>query len=173
MRGDTHDAFSTRHHERIWCKGKCSTLFLGRVRNRFEWVRALTESHYDVVLVEVNIAGLQVATRQIRELEQSPRELVSGVHIPTVGLCVAPQGVQAAEPAIDGIDDFVEPLSEGAVLAKVREWTVRARSRPLLVVGLDRIYEFAGDLAIMWAMVDEFVQHGALFRGTSRRLRPA
>lgn len=139
-------------------------LVLGRVFDRFEWVNALTESHYDVVLVDVNTVGLVVATEHIRELEQSPHEMVSGVHTPTVGLCFAHYGAQVAEPAVvaqDGIDDCIAPLTEGAVLAKVREWTVRARNGPLRLVNLDRVYQYAGDVATMWAMVNEFVYDGA------------
>ena len=139
-------------------------LVLGRVFDRFEWVSALTKSHYDVVLVDVNTVGLIVATEQIRELEQSPRNIVSGVHTPTVGLYFAQHGAQGAEPATvayDGIDDYLAPLTEGVVLAKVREWTVCARNAPLPMVNFDRLYQCTGDHAIMWAMVNEFVRVGA------------
>ena len=37
-------------------------LVLGRVFDRFEWVSALTKSHYDVVLVDVNTVGLVVSS---------------------------------------------------------------------------------------------------------------
>ena len=134
----------------------------GRAFDRFEWVRAVIESHYDVVLVDVNTTGLEVATKQIFELEQASCVFDRIAHTPTVGLCAAPGRVLApAFGAHAGIDDYLEPLTAGEVLAKVREWMVRARDRPFWVVDLDRTYQYVGgDLATMCATVDEFVHEG-------------
>jgi CheY-like chemotaxis protein len=154
----------------------------------FECVHNVEESDYDVILMDVNMPGMNGldATEQIRNFEKMPDSGSLHTHIPIVGMsCQVPDvgTVYNPRPPHDGsdgglshlndtpeMDDYLEdPLRQQDMIEKVHKWARWTREENLPVIGIHVILEVAnGDHAVLVNIIDEFVRTAFLQLGSLR-----
>ena len=153
----------------------------------FECVRAVEESDYDIILMDVNMPGMNGldATEQIRIYERTAESGTMHIHVPIIGMSCQARGVGMAyfnehsdgfsdiesDIGIPEMDDYLNyPLQQDDLLEKVRKWAEWARSvQTLPVIGVHLLSDVSGgDPQLMVNMVDEFVRTAFLQVGSLR-----